>query len=52
MASRAKRSRVEESDSDDSDSSFEIMEETTGGMDSGEESELDRLLIDESVVSR
>ena len=53
MASRnAKRSRVEDSDSDDSDSSFEIMEETTGGMDSGEESELDRLLIDESVISR
>ncbi|XP_067045430.1 piggyBac transposable element-derived protein 4-like isoform X2 [Acropora muricata] len=51
MASSRKRPRVEESDSDDSDSSFEIMEETTGGMDSGEESELDRLLIDESVIS-
>ncbi|XP_015774285.1 PREDICTED: piggyBac transposable element-derived protein 4-like [Acropora digitifera] len=51
MASSGKRPRVEESDSDDSDSSFEIMEETTGGMDSGEESELDRLLIDESVIS-
>jgi len=52
MASSEKRPRVEESDSDDSDSSFEFMEETTGGMDSGEESELDRLLIDESVISR
>ena len=43
---------MEENDSDDSDSSFEFMEETTEGMDSGEESELDRLIIDESEISR
>lgn len=52
MASDAKRSRVEENDSDDSESSFELFEETTEGMESGEESELDRLLIDESEISR
>lgn len=52
MASRAKRSRLEENDSDDSDSCFDFMEETTGGMDSGEESELDHLLANESEISR
>ena len=52
MASNAKRSRVEDNDSDDSESSFELFEERTGGMESGEESELDRLLIDESEISR
>ena len=43
---------MEESDSDDSESSFELIEETTGGMESGEESELDHLLADESEISR
>ena len=52
MASSSKRSRVEESDSDDSESSFELIEETTGGMESGEESELDHLLADESEILR
>lgn len=52
MASTAKRSRTEQYDSDDSDCSFVVMEETAGGMDSGEESELDRLLINESDISR
>ena len=52
MASSAKRSRVEENDSDDAESSFELIEETTGGMESGEESELDRLLADESEISK
>ena len=50
--STSKRARVEENESDDSDSSFDFMEETTEGMDSGEESELDRLLADESGISR
>ena len=44
--------RVEESDSDDSENSIDLMGETTGGMDSGEESELDHLLADESEISR
>ena len=52
MASTAKRSRMEQYDSDDSDCSLVVMEETAGGMDSGEESELDRLLINESDISR
>ena len=41
-----------ESDSEDSDSPFEMAEETTGGLESGEESELDRLLENESDISR
>ncbi|XP_067053107.1 uncharacterized protein [Acropora muricata] len=51
MASTSKRARVEENESDDSDSSFDFIEENTEGMDSGEESELDRLLADESEIS-
>jgi len=38
MASGAKRARGDESDSDDSENSFNLMEETIGGMESGEES--------------
>ena len=52
MASGSKRSRVQEYDSDESDCSLGVMEETAGGMDSGEESELDRLLENESDISR
>ena len=52
MASSSKRPRVAESDSEDSDSPFEIAEETTCGLESGEESELDRLLENESELSR
>ena len=52
MASSSKRARVAESDSEDSDSPFEIAEEITGGLESGEESELDRLLENESELSR
>ena len=52
MASSSKRARVTESDSEDSDSPFEIAEEITGGLESGEESELDRLLENESELSR
>ena len=44
MASSSKRPRVAESDSEDSDSPFEMAEESTAGSASGEESELDRLL--------
>ncbi|XP_074638990.1 uncharacterized protein LOC141897342 [Acropora palmata] len=51
MASSSKRARVAESDSEDSDSPFEIAEEITGGLESGEESELDRLLENESELS-
>ena len=52
MASTSKRARVEENESDNSESSLDLMEENTEGMDSGEESELDRLLLDESEISR
>lgn len=55
MACASKRPRMEQydsDDSDDSDCSLVVMEETAGGMDSGEESELDRLLINESDISR
>ena len=52
MALSSKRVRVEESDSDDSENSIDSLEETTRGMDSGEESELDHLLADESEISR
>ena len=52
MASSSKRPRVAESDSEDSDSSYEIAEEATGGLESGEESELDRALENESGLSR
>ena len=52
MASSSKRTRVAESDSEDSDSSYEIAEEATGGLESGEESELDRALENESGLSR
>ena len=52
MASSSKRARVAESDSEDSDSPFEMAEEITGGLESGEESEIDRLLENESGLSR
>ena len=52
MASTSKRARVEENESDNSESSLDFMEENAEGMDSGEESELDRLLLDESEISR
>ena len=52
MASSSKRPRVAESDSEDSDSPFDIAEEAHGGLESGEESELDRLLENESELSR
>jgi len=52
MVSSSKRVRVEESDSDDSENSVDLLEETTGGMDSGEESKLDHLLADESAILR
>ena len=52
MASSPKRARLAESDSEHSDSPFEIPEEITGGLESGEESELDRLLENESELSR
>ena len=41
-----------ESDLEDSDSPFDIPEEATGGLENGEESELDRLLENESGLSR
>ena len=47
MASSAKRLWVEESDSDDSENSFKLIEETPGGMESGEECAPDHLLADE-----
>ena len=52
MASSSKRVRVEESDSEDWEKSVDLLEETTGGTDSGEESELDHLLADESAILR
>lgn len=52
MASNAKRLRLEDFDSEHSDSSVEEVNETTGGLDSGEESDLDRLLANESDISR
>ena len=52
MASSAKRLRLEENDSDDSDSCFDFMDKTIGEMGSGKESELDRLLADYSDISR
>jgi len=41
-----------ESDLEDSDSPFEMTEETAGGLESGKESEFDRLLENESDISR
>ena len=38
--------------SEDSDSPIGLIEEATGGLGSGEESELDRLLENESDISR
>lgn len=52
MASNAKRLRLEDFDSEHSDSSVEEVNETTGGLDSGEESDLDRRLANESDISR
>ena len=52
MASTSKRARVELSDSEDSDSSIRSIAEATGGLDSGEESEVDRLLENELQVLR
>ena len=42
MTSGAKTSSVEENDSDEPESCFDFMEETTGETDSGEDSELGR----------
>ena len=50
MASNLRRARIKDSDSEDSDSSIGIIEEATGGLDSGSESELDRLLENESDI--
>lgn len=52
MASTSKKARVEHSDSEESDSSVRSLDETTGGLDSGEESEIDRHLENESEISR
>ena len=53
MAYCAKRSRIEDYESEDSDSPIGMIEEATGGLDSGEEKELDRLLENnESDISR
>lgn len=38
---------MEERDSDDSENSFKLIEETTGGMESGKKSASDHLLADE-----
>lgn len=50
MASNLRRARIKDSDSEDSDSSIGLIEEATGGLDSGSESELDRLLENESDI--
>ena len=42
MASSSKRVRVEGSDSDDSENSLDLMEETTGGLESADESQISR----------
>lgn len=47
----SKRPRLGESDLEDSDSPFEMTEETAGGLESGKESEFDRLLENESDIS-
>ena len=52
MASCSKRSRIEDCELLDSDSSIGVIEETTGGLDSGEESEFDRLQENESNTWR
>ena len=52
MALSSKRPRVEENDSNDSESGFEFMEKATEGMVIAEESGLDRLLADDSEISR
>ena len=51
-ASTSKRARVELSGSEDPDSSIRSIDEATGGLDSGEESEIDRFLENESQISR
>lgn len=52
MALNSKRPRVEVNDSHDSESGFVFMEKAIEGMDVAEESELDRLLADDSEISR
>ena len=52
MASSSYRPRVEENDSNDSESGFDFIENSTEGMDIAGVSELDRLLADESEISR
>ena len=52
MPSYAKRSRLAEPDSEDSDSPVDLLEENTGALESGEESEVDHLLANESDISR
>ena len=42
MASSSKRARVGGSDSHDSENSLDLMEETTGGLESADESEISR----------
>ena len=48
----SKRPCLVKSDLEDSDSPFEMTEETAGGLESGKESEFDRLLENESDISR
>ena len=50
--STSKKARVEHSDSEESDSSIGSIDKATGGLGSGEESELNRLLENESEISR
>ena len=52
MADCAKRSRIEDYESENSDSPIGMIQEATGGLDSGEESKLDRLLENGSDISR
>ena len=52
MASCSKRMRVGNSDSEDDEIFTRTMEDKTGGLDSGEESELDHMLQNESDISR
>ena len=51
-ASCSERMRVEDSDSEDDETLIGTIEDKTGGLDSGEESELDHLLENESDISR
>ena len=52
MASCSKRMRVKDSDSEDGETLIGTIEDNIGGLHSGEESELDHLLENESDISR